>query len=336
MSDGIDLDDLTVGQLKKLRKALFEKMLFEPVATPGFKRPLEKLKNQVRESEELIERLQSSVQLLQKLSELNTKASEKMKEPALLANSRDWAFGLVTNGPKSLAAAVEEYSLPPDQLEKLIEKNRLGREIGIGALALSNDWKIIDNLLTMANLSCMTTCYQLAVVWAFLEKMTASLTHGTTAVFSPKDVGLDPSELAKDGLDNFLKEAKVEEKLPGLPIVSPAFHLLKAFLDYMRQDEIYEKLLNEQWDNTEASFFLFAYFNWWTSGGASALNQIATDGEQAVEGHKSELMELTNKGAELGMRLSDLGEKAGQYQNLESALPSSQTTTDHGISPSQE
>jgi hypothetical protein len=297
-------------------------MLFEPVATPGFKRPLEKLKSQVRESEELIGRLQSSVLYLQNINALGMQALEGFEVPHVLKNTSEWALDLICNVPESPEAAIKEYSLPPDELEKLIEKKRLGREIGIEVSKLSTDWMIVRGALAAANLSAVTTCLQIAVVWAFLEKMTSNLTQGTTTVFSPNDVGIDPSELAEDGFDAVLRRTKAEETIPGLPLVSPAFHLLKAFLDFMRRDAKYQHVLNEQWESSKANVFLVAYFNWWTEGGANVLNQIASDGEVAAERHKQELGELTSKCAALATRLGELGPKAGRYQELKTALPS--------------
>jgi hypothetical protein len=59
--------NLTLEEIREFRAALLKKLMFEPVADPGFRRPAVKLRTFIKETEEFIQRLRAIVERFQRL-----------------------------------------------------------------------------------------------------------------------------------------------------------------------------------------------------------------------------------------------------------------------------
>ena len=306
MSDLIDLDNLTLNDIRRLRKALFERLLFEPVTDPDFERPAEKLRGLVRESTRLSDRLRTVVHRYDQYLEVLDKAQQNFQRAHdYMETVRSFGTQL-PSFEQTIYDAVKSAMMTPEEREQTWQKEAPVKALQHDALNLSLAYMNLNGTMMLLRLTLRTSQLTTAQLGVFLEKATEAVTKGTSESFHQHTLPAKPDELISDAVDRAVEKAE-------LPSVTPVLHVIEFIFKYIRRKEIREEKIAETWTSFEMNIFLAGFFNWWTeAGGGAAMEKVIADCEEALRIHEQTTQAFGVQAGDFGRALADFQERVNR------------------------
>jgi hypothetical protein len=293
------LEGMTLGEMRRLRTRLFEKLIAEPITDPGFRRPYEKLHQIVVTSAEFIQRLKGLVWAGHGLCDLLTKSGGLLRTEDQFVNGlRSVAFH-VSSLETDIADMVKEMNMP--DAERLLHDQRREFEADLQrqAIQLVALWTQFPSLGTMHDISVRISQLMAAQLWAFLERATARVAAGTDQVFHGEGMPEGVADLFSDAFDKALESAEVVN-------ITPVFKIIGAMLGFIQRKEKYEEDQEQTWAKFEMNAFLGSYFNWWTDGdGEQTIDGLVRECEQRFEANKKAVGEYFSTFHDAALQLDE-------------------------------
>jgi hypothetical protein len=294
----MDYDNPSLEDLRRFEKALFDRLLLEPVTDPDFARPSGKLAFLVQQSQEMIVTLRRVVAGYDQLSEFHSQTHK------ILADAKSYMDMVETFAFQSppIDEALSEItllaSLPSEERKAYWERQRAERLLQQEARTLCIEFLPINGELSSLNLAFLTSQLLAAQLWAFLVKTAAAIIVGTQQFFPDYAVPSNMQELFSDVINEVVKEA-------GLPDVTPVKHILKAMLGFIGRKERAEGKADASRVSFELHSFLLMYFGWWTEGdGRLTVEDIVSNCEESLRSHTESAKAFGKKVGSFGRALS--------------------------------
>jgi hypothetical protein len=272
------LDKLTLEQIKQLREKLLTKMLFEPIADPGFQRDTEKLRYLVISSKMFYQRLREYFYFAEDIAASigQIEASVEKLSPQI-----EWLKTIELETPSTGeglqdGVAIAHHSQAEtgclsdlDQLKNvlLMEADRLWHS-GL-------EFPLLVGILLVQLRRKQLEANQLG---AFLYWLTESVSKGKPSPFEQEALPEGASEALSDLADLTLDKLEI-------PNLTPSIRLLFLVLNYIRRGEMHVEEEEKMWAKFEKKIFLSAYYDWWSDGkGHDSVKDLVEDCVRSVEG----------------------------------------------------
>jgi hypothetical protein len=220
-------EDLTVKQIREFRRILNQKLFFEPVADPGFRRPVAKLQGFIEETVAFTARLDSVIAILEE-----RKAQFEGRKQAIGAH---------------------------DAFFEALRSVTLEKPVRLEAAVLSTNATRVQIELNENEKKIFAFEKEVMMFWLVLERMASLISVGTKEVYPGEFPTEGMKELLTEGLETFV------EKKTELAI-GPVFLVYKAMYDWIRRDEKCREKLDETMETADRNDLLAYYFSWWTEG----------------------------------------------------------------------
>jgi hypothetical protein len=299
MTDDESLDGLTLADIRRLRKALFEKLFSEPITDPGFKRPYEKLHLVVKQSEKFIERLRTTVRRGDPLQATLSKAREGIN---VADGFVQWVEGIALHFESledDLQDILGAINLPDAEREQHDARRDYEMQVQRMSIPLLVLLRQLPSQATRLAVSTGLAQLVAAQLWAFLEQVTTCVATGTKEVFHKQGLPSGMHDLFSDAVD---KSFEMAETVKFTPVLS----VIRAIYSFIRRKDLYDQHQAETWTKFEMNIFLSAYFQWWTEGsGMEAIEELVQDSEKRLDERQREVDEFLSLVRQAAMQMEN-------------------------------